>query len=156
NRQGIWSALHGKVAQQLTPAELQQMVGDVDRQRALVDLLPRIVKNVQAFEGVKLPDSSKAMIFRMHLDTGHILAGGLRQAAGQDHYWIRVWSNAQESQLYEGHSYLPTALALSPDRQLVASADILGDIHVWEARRGRTRYILTGAGHPIYKVGFDV
>jgi WD40 repeat protein len=155
NRQGIWSALHGKVAQQLTPAELQQMVGDVDRQRALVDLLPRIVKNVQAFEGVKLPDSSKATILRMHLDTGHILAGGIRQEAGQDHYWIRVWSNAQESQLYEGHSYLPTALALSPDRQLVASADILGDIHVWEARTGRTRYIFNGAGHPIYKVGFD-
>src|SRR6202022_4684246 len=56
----------------------------------------------------------------------------------------------------EQHSSSPTAVAMNRDRTLVASADRLGEIHVWEAATGRRQSRkLTGEGRAFYKVAFD-
>jgi hypothetical protein len=70
-----------------------------------------------------------------------------------------VWQAEHGNQpvrVYEDHTYLLTAVALSPDRSLVASGDFLGEIHVWEVATGQRRLkVLTGDGKAYYKVAFD-
>ncbi len=154
----FWSAIHGRAVADLTPAEFGEMFGDAGKQRAFVELAPRIMKALPPLREVQFPYANRPTLLRMDLESGHVLAGGTGQEAGRDHHWIGLWSIAPGGGLvrfYEGHGYTPTAVALSRDREWVVSADSLGDIHVWAARTGKVRYSFIGAGQPIYKVGFD-
>ena len=78
---------------------------------------------------------------------------------GRDQYYVAVWqaeNGNQPMRVYEDHTYIPMAVALSPDRSLVASGDFLGEIHVWEVATGQRRLkVLTGDGQAYYKVAFD-
>ena len=76
---------------------------------------------------------------------------------GKDHYWAGLWSAGQDGPvgLYEGHQYLITAVALNEDATLAASADDLGEVHVWETQTGRRRFRFQGKGSAIYRVAWD-
>ncbi len=87
---------------------------------------------------------------------GLALFGGSSKRDGRDTYWVGLWTTAgRQVQLYQEHSYTPTALALSPDASLVASADLLGNIDIWETGSGRRRLRLAGKGEAVYSAGFD-
>jgi len=84
------------------------------------------------------------------------LFGGSSKRDGRDAYWVGLWTTAGRLvQLYQEHSYTPTALALSPDASLAATADMLGNIDIWETGTGRRRLRLAGKGEAVYSAGFD-
>lgn len=87
---------------------------------------------------------------------GRIAAGGLDRSTGTARYWSAVWlgNSVQPDQIHK-HSYFVTACALSADGQWVASADAMGEIHVWNAATGALRYQLGAKNAAVYAVSFD-
>jgi WD40 repeat protein len=153
-----WSARHAKNFAKLTPAEQQELVSPADAPR-MAESLKRVAANIQAFGRIKVPVEGEQLKARLYLETGHLLSMGRGKVGGKDRYWVGLWTAAHGGEpyrFYEGHPYIPTAMALDRDRQLVASADFFGEVHVWEARTGRKRLHLNGAGRPIYRVAFEV
>ncbi len=108
------------------------------------------------------PDHGQAAVNRICPGAGPdtaalALFGGSSKRDGRDTYWVGLWTtDGRQVQVYQGHSYTPTALALSPDRSLAASADLLGIIDVWETGTGRRRLRLAGKGEAVYSAGFDL
>lgn len=153
------SALHGKEITALSPQEQQEFVAALGDPTRLAPFLQRMAATVQALSQLQMPPGAVEGKGRTYLDTGHMLECGLAEGQGsRKRYWVGLWSAAtggQPQQLYEGHHYVPTALALSPDRTLVASGDFLGNIHIWEAGTGRKRSEFNGGGESVYRVGFE-
>jgi WD40 repeat protein len=102
------------------------------------------------------PFNGSASALDLKLERGLWLAGGTGKREGKDVFWVGVWraGNASPSQVYLAHKYTITAVALNPAATLAASADSLGDVHVWEPDTGRTRHIFHALGQPIYRVAF--
>jgi len=84
------------------------------------------------------------------------LFGGSFRRESRETYWVGFWTTAGRLvQLYQEQSFTPSALCLSPDASLVASADELGNIDLWETGTGRRRFRLSGKGEAVYNAGFD-
>jgi WD40 repeat protein len=79
------------------------------------------------------------------------------EGAGSEVYWYGVWSTQPPARLqtYKGHRYYGTACTLSPDGDLAASADALGDIDVWEVKSGTRQKRFAGVSQPLYGVALD-
>jgi WD40 repeat protein len=109
----------------------------------------------------QLPFQGRSNVTRFHRASGpnredQVLFGGSGKKDGRDNFWVGLWTvSGRPVQLYEGHSYVPSALALRPDGSLVASADSLGNIDVWETRTGHRRFRLDGKGQVVYNAAFD-
>ena len=107
------------------------------------------------------PDHGRASVNRIRPGAvpnadGLALFGGSSKRDGRDTYWVGLWTTAGRLvQLYQEHSFTPTALALSPDASLVASADPLGNIDIWETGTGLCRLRLAGKGKSFIVLGFD-
>lgn len=85
------------------------------------------------------------------------LIGGTGKDNDRDTYWVAFWQGKPRTPAttYWEHRYLITAVAMNDDASLAASADALGDIHVWDAQTGKRRHWFRGVGQPIYRVAFD-
>jgi WD40 repeat protein len=143
-------------------------VAAVDRGRlAPPDVLARAYASAQALgpalariEG-QFPDRGRASVNRYFPaeTTGagaRALFGGEGHKNGQVSHWVGLWDlDGRLVRIYEGHAFLPSALALSRDGALTASADALGNIDLWETQTGRLRYRLAGKGKAVYAVAFD-
>ena len=87
---------------------------------------------------------------------GRAIFGGSGKKDGRDTYWVGLWTTgAVLVRLYEGHWFLPTAVALGPGGLLAASADALGNVDLWDTRTGRARFHLAGKGKAVYSAAFD-
>jgi WD40 repeat protein len=155
----LWSAIHGKETTQITdPIEVHQLFEKIGDPNALAAYSQKILGNYQAISQIQVPYGGRVDRVRTYLDTGHLLGAGRVIKEGKDHYWVALWSVssnvARRLQVYEQHDYVPTALALNPARTLVASADFLGDIHVWDVQTGRRLHRFQGGGRPVYRVAF--
>lgn len=72
-----------------------------------------------------------------------------------DRYLCRVWNRETSSLLGSvSHRYLVKACVLSPNNQLVASADALGDVYVWSAVDGAMIAKFDSAEKGIFSVDF--
>lgn len=117
------------------------------------DALRNWLTQIQSF---KYPFGGSANVLNLKLERGTWLGGGEGKHEGKDIFWVGVWQsgNLAPSQVYRAHHYTVTAVALDPTATLAASADSLGDIHVWETATGRNRHIFRALGQPIYRVAF--
>ncbi len=95
------------------------------------------------------------------LDRGLVAAGGRSRPAekGSDRYWCGVWQvdaagrdPARQLALHD-HRYFVTASALSGDGRWAASADGLGEVHVWSTADGQIRQQFVSRVQPLYAVG---
>ncbi len=109
----------------------------------------------------QLSTEGRSVVSRLYPATGPdpqdlVVFAGSGKKEGRDNFWVSLWSIAgRRIQLYEGHPYSPTAVALSPDKSLAASADSLGNIDVWETQTARRRFRFDGKGQVIYQAGYD-
>lgn len=121
---------------------------------AIPEELRRWVGSVGA---MRYPFGAKAFArSSLRLGRGTWLASGSGGAEGRRRYWAAFWSgpNAEPQAVYSAHTYEVSAVDLSPDGELAASADFFGDIHLWETRTGRARHIFRARGRPVYRAGF--
>jgi WD40 repeat protein len=155
----LWSATNGRDLSTLSPQEKQALVQSLGGEAVVTGMVQEIAHRVAQFRSPRPPFGGEGTIIQLYLDSGHIVSGGKGTKDGLDHYYVGVWqaeNGNQPVRVYEDHTYIPTAVALSPDRSLVASGDFLGEIHVWEVATGQRRLkVLTGDGHAYYKVAFD-
>ncbi len=154
-----FSMPHGREVTQLTAAQQGELAPpDVLANAYAAAQQPRrILAQIEA----GLPDQGRSNVNRSYpaggaLREGRALLGGTGKRDGRDYYWVGVWTlTGRAVGRYEGHPYLVTALALSPDGSLVASADAQGNVDLWEAGTGNLRFRLSGKGEIIYSAGFD-
>ncbi len=138
----------------------QALTESLGGQAVVTGLLQKALQNSTRLRSPQSPFGGKnTATGQRYLDSGHLVLGGMGTKDGLDHYYVAVWQakhGKQPVRVYEDHTYFPTAVALSPDRSLVASGDVLGEIHVWEVATGQRRLkVLTGDGRAYYKVAFD-
>ncbi len=93
----------------------------------------------------------------MQLSKRDLIAVGastVRQGGPESDYWIGVWNSAEGTPqgIYNGHRFFPTAVTLEPELGIAASADALGEIHVWHLQTKRVLHRLRSGAKPIYRV----
>jgi hypothetical protein len=74
----------------------------------------------------------------------------VRVISGRDVEWDACQS------VLEGHSSWVSAVVLSPDRQLVASASGDSTVRVWEIATGHCRSVLEDQPSPIFRIAFSL
>ncbi|MGO8898011.1 MAG: caspase family protein [Isosphaeraceae bacterium] len=156
----IWFAPNGRDITTLSPQEKQALTESLGGQAVVAGLVQKIHQLSTPLRSIQRPFGGKnTAMGQLYYDSGHAVLGGMGTKDGLDHYYVAVWQAEHGNQpvrVYEDHTYIPTAVALSPDRSLVASGDVLGEIHVWEVATGQRRLkVLTGDGRAYYKVAFD-
>lgn len=72
-------------------------------------------------------------------------------------YWIGLWSRRSPTPvtLYGKHRYLPTAVSYSEKAGVVASADAIGEVHVWDAATGEQIYYFRPRNRQVYGVAWS-
>jgi WD40 repeat protein len=148
-----WSAVRGKEVGQLTPGEWAEL-----GPAAEVNAAVAAARGMGAVLGsIAFPYGGRVNSSRSYPARGLAAIGGRGTRDGRDTYWVGLWSTADGGlqRLYEGHRFTPSAEAVAPDGSLAASADVLGEVHVWDARTGATKHKFTARGKPVYKVGFS-
>ena len=155
----FWSATNGRDITTLSPQEAQALDESLGGQAVVTGSVKEFQQRFNRPRSYQQPFGGSGIQWRLYPDSGHVVVGGKGTKDGLDHYYVGVWQAEHGNQpvrVYEDHTYIPTAVALSPDRSLVASADILGEIHLWELATGRKKFkTLTGDGKAYYKVAFD-
>ena len=106
---------------------------------------------------VRFPHGAAPASLSLQLDQGGWLAAGLGKEGGADHYWAASFlADAIEPRAtYRNHRYVITATALSADGTLAASADVLGEVHVWDTLSGASRHVFRSLGRPVYRAALD-
>lgn len=148
-----WSLVHGKDAFALSAAESAELGGAFDA-KAFAAEFQRMAGWLAR---PPLGELGRKNQTRYDPESGLVLLGGVATRDGSQSYWAGVWSAAQGNllQLYKQHRYVVSAVAIEPARGIVASADLLGDVHVWDARTGKERYTFRGQGRPVYRVAYS-
>lgn len=90
--------------------------------------------------------------FQLDADGVWFAKGGVSHGNGGDTYWVGVWrkNEVQPFAVYEGpeaHRWSPQMVTVSRDGKTAASADLFGEIHVWEAQTGQQIRVFPGAQH---------
>lgn len=72
-------------------------------------------------------------------------------------YWVAVWDKRSSlpRTLYQEHYFTPVAVTLNAATGTVASADVFGDICVWDAASGKTQWRLRAKNQPLYRVAWS-
>jgi WD40 repeat protein len=154
-----FSAPHARDLRELIPAQQAEL--------APPEVLGPALERAQSLGGAlarvetQFPDQGRASISRLYPAANpnaelQAFFGGSSRRDGSTIYWAGIWtSTGRAVQLYQEQSFTPTALCLTADSSLAASADALGNIDLWETATGRRRLRLAGKGESIYSAGFD-
>lgn len=96
-------------------------------------------------------------IWDVTLDRGYWLIGGQSKLNGSPEYWAGVIPNRapQASVVYDAHSFSVSAVAASPVGDLAASADVFGEIHLWNRRTGQPVREFQSLSQKVYEAAFD-
>lgn len=151
----LWSALRVKGLNQLTPQEWAELGPPASAQAAIEEAQTP----GRLFGSFTPPYEGAINSNRIYPSRNLAMVGGRSKREGRDMYWVGVWSTAgpQPSplKLFEGHRFTPSAVALTADGNLAASADVLGDVHLWSVQTGEVRHTFRAKGKPIYKVAYS-
>ncbi len=86
----------------------------------------------------------------------HFLVGGLSRIDATDRYWCALWKDGDPQPVaLHHHPYHITACALSADGQWAASADGLGNVHVWSTLDQQVRHDFATRVQPVFSVRYD-
>jgi WD40 repeat protein len=98
-------------------------------------------------------DFTSDMVVRLQQGGGYV-RGGLDIGESDRRYWVGVWNIGESSPrlIYTGHRYSPSRIAWSPSNRLIASSDLLGDIHVWSSESGESICHLRGDNSSLFGV----
>lgn len=96
-------------------------------------------------------------IWDLMLDRGYWMGGGQGKTANGPEYWAAVIpaGGRAATTVYHDHSWTVSAVAASPTGDLAASADLFGEIHVWNRSTGTQLYRFRSLAQKIYEVSFD-
>jgi len=149
----LWSAPRVKALNLLTPAERAELGAEASLQAAVEESQGP----GRLFSTFAPPHQGEVNSTRMYPARGVGMVGGRGKRDGRDTYWVGAWSLADGRSLglFERHRLTPSAEALTADGTLAASADVEGDVYLWDARTGAVRHTFRAKGKPIYKVAFD-
>lgn len=86
------------------------------------------------------------------LQRGRLLQGSLLRNGNRYEYWCTFFGNRTT---HYKHKYFVTACALSPNQQVAASADALGNIHLWNTDNGQNLHTFSSIIRSIYSVQWD-
>ncbi|MFG0294490.1 MAG: caspase family protein [Maioricimonas sp. JB045] len=111
-----------------------------------------VERNLQG-PGRQTPEYTTNTALDLRADRWRVRGGLTRSDSGVER-WVAVWSGlrTQPATTYRSHRYTPTRIAVSKSGRLVASADALGEIHVWEAATGTQRHWLRPSNRELYGV----
>jgi WD40 repeat protein len=106
--------------------------------------LRRMLEWERKLEPLRL-GTSNGFSGRPALRRGHpsiYVRGGFSKDAARSQFWVGVWDveSPSPTKVYKAHTYMPNIIAVSPSGQLVASSDLLGEVHVWRVSDGRTMH----------------
>ncbi|NLX97980.1 MAG: hypothetical protein GXY83_17595 [Rhodopirellula sp.] len=122
------------------------------------DPIPEALRRWFAARGAaKLPAGNATSCMSIQLDRSRWLAAGSGEKDGKTDYWVGVWQSdgLEPTTVYRKHRYVVMAAAMDSDGMLAASADVFGEIHVWETATGRSRHVFRGLGVPVYRAAWD-
>jgi len=129
------------------------------KQRAPVSRFEDLPKSIHAklhrLAKVQTPYVGSS-ISAMQFSTGSDYACALAGSEGSN-YWAGVWSIDADGpvSIYQKHRDKPSAIDLCEEQQLVVSADVFGDVHIWEAQTGKQRLVLRPRNAKIYRVDWS-
>lgn len=91
----------------------------------------------------------------INADAGVYVASGKDKVKNRDQYWAEAYTLEGPRVPYGGHRYFGTAVAMNRDCTLTATADALGEVHVWEIKTGKRRWKLKGISRPLFAAAFN-
>ena len=80
------------------------------------------------------------------------IRGGMTR--GTSNYWVGIWDTvaAEPKVIYAKHRYVPKHVTLSSSRRIAASADLFGEVHVWDAKNGRQKIVFRPQNRELFGV----
>lgn len=116
---------------------------------------------------VPWPTTMKAVprTYALSFGRGTWLAAGIGQQFGKSKPWVGVWDAsdrlipagqkaAAAKQVYEGHRWDITCVALSSNGRFVVSGDKFGEVHLWETATAKLKHRFIAEGKPVYQAAF--
>ncbi|MBN1853483.1 MAG: caspase family protein [Pirellulales bacterium] len=121
----------------------------------LAQVLPSSV--IRWFEN-QLKTNPGIVLPELNLDQDSWIAMGIEPTNNQNNTRIGIWSDkiGNPTIVYDGHRNRITAMALNGLATLAASADALGNIHVWNTETGKQHFVFSSLRRPIYRASLDV
>ncbi|MEP3481201.1 MAG: caspase family protein [Fuerstiella sp.] len=116
---------------------------------------------------VPWPATMKAVprTYALSFDAGTWLAAGIGQRFGKSKPWVGIWNasdrllpagqkTAGPKQVYEGHRWGVTCVALSSNGRFAASGDKFGEVHLWDTVTAKLKHRFVAEGKPVYQAAF--
>ncbi|MCA9052380.1 MAG: caspase family protein [Planctomycetaceae bacterium] len=96
-------------------------------------------------------------IWDMSLDKGYWMVGGESRPGGRPSYWSAILNAGARSaaMVYNEHKFKVTAVASHPASDFAASADLFGEVHVWNRRTGKQLHRFHSVAQKFYEASFD-
>ncbi|MEZ6067763.1 MAG: caspase family protein [Planctomycetaceae bacterium] len=96
-------------------------------------------------------------IWELMLDRDLFITGSEGRNAGKPVYAAGVFAagGKQATTTYTGHKWRLSAIAAAKVGDLAASADLFGEVHVWNRRNGQPVHRFKSLGQRLYEVSFD-
>ncbi len=113
---------------------------------------------------VALTNNNSPRVYDFQLENRVWAAAGVGTSGGANKYWIGLWKARPMAQdappnpaaaVYDKHNWRVRKIAISPRRDLVASGDVFGEVHLWEAATGRQQRVIKSLGRSIYNAAID-
>lgn len=110
------------------------------------------------FEMTKSPRT-----YAMRLEQDLWASAGVGKSSGKSKPWVALWrprtmnssSHPTSPQLvYHGHRWEVFTVEISLNKDFVVSGDKFGEVHIWDARTGKTRHKVASQGKSIYEAAF--
>lgn len=118
--------------------------------------LPNEIRSLLPRAGIRSnAPGVKVLIKKITADSAGVAlmhSGQMPDRSGQIRYWSTVFFGNRKPITYLGNRWTPTACGCSVKAGLCASADELGEIHVWSMKTGKRIKILTPVNHGLYHV----
>ena len=83
-------------------------------------------------------------------------AGGYTRNGVNHEFWVKLWdSRGREVASYGGHRLTPTYVVVNRAGTIAASADELGDVHIWDTRTAKRLAHFRSQNKELYRVAWD-
>jgi len=83
--------------------------------------------------------------------------GGISRNSNDSKFWVAVYRTDKDQPhvFYDKHRFTPTKVRFSPSGRLAVSADLLGEIHLWNVNDGSNVLWLKGDHRELYGVSWS-